>query len=99
MIKPKEVKPPHSGKRYPYTIFDDGSKLEWVVENDVKLLKTAEVKKENPPKLRKGQRCWLCKKEIKGAWCYNGLHWWHVKCMEKETAKRIRQYLRDNKND
>jgi hypothetical protein len=54
-----------------------------------------DMDKAEPPKLRKGQKCWLCKKEIKGAWCYNG-HWWHEKCMDKETAKRIKQYLRDN---
>jgi len=38
-------------------------------------------------KIRKGQKCWLCKKEIKkGDWCYNG-HWWHEKCKEKDLIK------------
>ena len=44
-------------------------------------------------KLRKGQKCWLCKKEIiKGGWCYNG-HYWHEKCKDKDSAKRIKKYL------
>ena len=44
-------------------------------------------------KIRKGQKCWLCKKEIKkGDWCYNG-HWWHEKCKEKDSIKRIKYYL------
>lgn len=48
----------------------------------------------DPPKLRKGQKCRLCKKEIKkGSFCYNGF-WWHEKCKEKDTAKRIKKYLK-----
>jgi hypothetical protein len=47
-----------------------------------------------PLKLRKGQKCWLCKKEIKGAWCYNGYHWWHPACKEKDTQRVIREYLK-----
>ena len=51
------------------------------------------MNKENPLKLRKGQKCWLCKKEIKkGAWCWNG-HYWHGKCKDKDSAKRIKNYL------
>ena len=42
-------------------------------------------------KIRKGQKCRLCKKEIKGAWCYNGF-WWHEKCKEKDTKKLIKKY-------
>lgn len=48
--------------------------------------------KANPLKLRKNQKCWLCKKEIKGNWCYNG-HFWHEKCKNKDTMKRITEYL------
>jgi len=25
--------------------------------------------KSNPPELKRGQKCWLCKKEIKGTFC------------------------------
>lgn len=54
------------------------------------------MKKEkvNPPKLRSGQKCWLCKKEIKkGSWCWNG-HFWHEKCKDKDSAKKIKNYLK-----
>jgi len=44
-------------------------------------------------KIRKGQKCWLCKKEIKKSWCYN-LHWWHDKCKERDTIKNMRNYLK-----
>jgi len=50
--------------------------------------------KVNPPKLRKGQLCFRCFKEIKKDWCYNG-HWWHSKCMDKESARRIKNYLKE----
>ncbi len=58
------------------------------------------MKKEeivNPPKLRKGQKCWLCKKEIKKDWCYNG-HYFHGKCKDKDSAKRIKDYLKSKTN-
>ena len=51
--------------------------------------------KVSTPKLRKGQKCWGCKKEIKGEWCYNG-HYWHEKCMDKETNNRINDYLKSH---
>lgn len=51
------------------------------------------MKQVEPPKLRKGQKCWICKKEIKGAWAYNG-HWFHSRCKDKESAKRIKEYLK-----
>ena len=44
-------------------------------------------------KIRKGQKCWLCKKEIKKSWCYNG-HWFHEKCKEKDSRERIRKYIK-----
>jgi len=46
-------------------------------------------------KLRKGQKCWKCKKIIKGEWSYNG-HFWHTKCKDKDTAKIIKKYLNNN---
>ena len=48
-------------------------------------------------RLRKGQKCWLCKKEIKKNWCYNG-HWWHEKCKGRDTTKRIKKFLKNNEN-
>ena len=51
-------------------------------------------KKINPLKLRKEQKCWLCKKVIKkDNWCWNG-HWWHGKCKDKDSKKRIEKYLK-----
>ena len=53
------------------------------------------MKKEievNPLKLRKGQLCFRCFKEIKKDWAYNG-HWFHQRCKDKDTAKRIKKYL------
>ena len=44
-------------------------------------------------KPRKGQKCHLCGKEIKGSWCYNGF-WFCAKCKEKDTKKRIKDYLK-----
>ena len=54
------------------------------------------MKKEKvkPPQLRKNQVCWECKKEIKGSFCYNG-HYFHSKCKEKDSAKRIKNYLKE----
>uniref|UniRef100_A0A6M3LGV5 Uncharacterized protein n=1 Tax=viral metagenome TaxID=1070528 RepID=A0A6M3LGV5_9ZZZZ len=52
--------------------------------------------KHNPPKLRKGQLCCRCFKVIKGEWAYNG-KWWCKKCKNKDTAKRIENYLEDKK--
>lgn len=43
-------------------------------------------------KIKKGQKCFLCKKEIKKDWAYNG-HYWHDLCKEKNTKKRIKDYL------
>ena len=43
-------------------------------------------------KIRKGQKCWLCKKEIKKNWCYN-YHYFHPQCKDKDTKKRIKNYL------
>jgi len=43
------------------------------------------------PKLRKGQKCWGCKKEIKGEFCWNG-HFWHERCIEKDAIKRFNEY-------
>ena len=45
------------------------------------------------PKIRKGQKCRLCKKEIKKSWCYNG-YWWHDRCKEKDSRERIRKYIK-----
>lgn len=46
------------------------------------------------PKLRKGQKCFHCKKEIKnGIWIYNGFYW-HEKCKDADTYLRIRNYLK-----
>lgn len=55
----------------------------------------------NLPKPKKGQKCFLCKKELrKGSWCWNGLHWFCSKCKEKDTHKRISKYLREiSKNE
>jgi len=47
------------------------------------------------PKLRKGQKCWLCKKEIKRDFCYNG-HYWHPRCKELDSKKRINKYLKQS---
>lgn len=46
--------------------------------------------KVNLPKLRKGQKCWGCKKIIKGEFCWQG-HYWHEKCIEKEAMRRIKE--------
>ncbi|MEK6882765.1 MAG: hypothetical protein AABY22_24290 [Nanoarchaeota archaeon] len=43
-------------------------------------------------KLPKNQKCWLCKKMIKGVFCFNG-HYWHDRCKEKDTKKLIKRYL------
>lgn len=51
-------------------------------------------KKVDPPKLRKGQKCWLCKKEISGGWCYNGFHYFCAICKNKDTTRRIKKYLK-----
>ena len=51
-----------------------------------------ERKEEKLLKLPKGQKCWLCKKEIKGNWCWSG-HYWHEKCKEEDSIKRIKKYL------
>jgi hypothetical protein len=57
----------------------------------------------NKPFLRpkKDQKCWGCKKELfsptmKGKrtdFCWNG-HYWHLKCKEKDSQKRIAIYLK-----
>jgi len=47
-------------------------------------------------KLPKNQKCWLCKKEIKGEYAYNG-HYWHLKCKEKDSNQRIKEYLKDKR--
>ena len=58
--------------------------------------KIKERRKEiNPPELRKGQKCWLCKKEIKKGWAYNG-HYWHQRCKDKDSTKRIKNYLKND---
>lgn len=44
------------------------------------------------PKLKKGQLCKHCSKEIKKDWCYNG-HFWHSRCKEMNTNRRIKGYL------
>jgi hypothetical protein len=46
----------------------------------------------NEPKLRKGQKCFMCKKIIKGSWCWNG-HYYDDKCFDKFTSRRIGDYL------
>lgn len=43
-------------------------------------------------KLKKGQLCRMCHKEIKKDWCYNGFYW-HTKCKNKDTSKIIKDYL------
>jgi len=45
------------------------------------------------PKLRKGQKCWLCKKEIKRNFCYNG-HYWHLRCKNRDSARRIKEAIK-----
>lgn len=51
------------------------------------------MQQQDAPKLRKNQQCYRCKKLIKKApWCYNG-HYWHEKCKNKDTAKRITEYI------
>ena len=47
------------------------------------------------PKLRKNQKCWDCKKIIKGEFCWNG-HWWHEKCIDRMAIKRYFDYLKSN---
>ena len=47
-------------------------------------------------KLRKGQKCWLCKKEIKKDWAYSG-YYWCEKCKDKDSSEKIRKYLRQKK--
>ncbi len=44
-----------------------------------------------PLKIRKGQKCFMCKKEIKKDWIWNG-KWWHDKCKGKDTRKIIDKY-------
>ena len=51
--------------------------------------------KEKPITLRKGQKCWECKKVIKGSWCWNGFHWFHSKCKDKDTRRIIKKHLKD----
>ena len=46
-------------------------------------------------KLRRGQKCWECKKEIKGDFCFNG-HYWDKKCWYKELRKRVNKYLEND---
>ena len=57
------------------------------------------MKKENPPKLPKGQKCFMCKKEIKKEWAYNG-HYFCGKCKDIDSANRINKYFKkeDMKN-
>ena len=50
------------------------------------------MKKVNPPVLRKGQKCWKCKKIIKDEWCYNG-HWWCKKCFDKNLDKVLENWI------
>jgi len=53
------------------------------------------MKKETKlPKPQKGQKCWGCKKEIKGKFCWNGLHYWHEKCLEKSAIARYLDYIK-----
>jgi len=40
---------------------------------------------------RKGQKCYTCKKVIKGEYAYVG-HWYCKKCVDKETKKRIERF-------
>jgi len=48
----------------------------------------------NEIKLKKGQKCFKCKKEIKkGSWIFNGFYW-HEKCKDIDTNKRISNYLK-----
>ncbi len=58
----------------------------------MKTCKTCRYKKPNLPKLRKGQKCWGCKKEIKKDWCWNG-YYWHNKCKDIDSMKRLKKYL------
>ena len=44
-------------------------------------------------KLRKNQKCWKCKKIIKGEWAYNGTHFWCIKCKDEDTQKRIEKII------
>ena len=44
-------------------------------------------------KPRKNQKCTACKKIIKKEWAYNG-KWWCQKCKDKDSKKRIREYLK-----
>lgn len=46
------------------------------------------------PKPKKGQKCWGCKKEIKRAFCWDGLHFWHEKCLEKKAIKNYLNLLK-----
>lgn len=48
-------------------------------------------------KIKKGQKCWKCKKEIQGEWAYNG-HYWHTKCKDKDTQNRIKKLINNKKN-
>ena len=55
------------------------------------------IKIETGIRLKKGQKCFKCKKVIKGAWMYNG-HYWCEKCKDKDTAGRIRRFLKEIKS-
>lgn len=61
-------------------------------------MKTKNFIKVNPPKLRKGQKCFLCKKIISGSFCYNG-YYWHDKCKEKDSNRRIKEFISSLKKD
>ncbi len=42
------------------------------------------------------KKCYLCKKDIKGDWCYSG-QYYHEKCKEKDSADRIKDFLKNKK--
>lgn len=47
-------------------------------------------------KPRKNQKCRVCKKILteRGGWAFNG-HWWCGKCKDKDSALRIKKYLKN----
>ena len=47
-------------------------------------------------KMKKGQKCFGCKKIIKKDFCWNG-HYWHEKCIDKLAIKRYKDYLKKHK--
>ena len=74
------------------------SEIDVCQEAELELIKEAirrKVMTTKELKIRKGQKCYLCKKEIKKSWCYSG-HWWHIGCKIKDSNKRIKKYLEDN---